>query len=154
MELRPYAPADLDDVVGLWYRTWHATFPELVHPQSQAQWRARFRDDIAAAASVWVAAVDGRIAGFFALDEGRGYLDQFFVDPAAQGHGVGGALMAKAKALCPLGLTLHTLERNRHARAFWERHGFRLVGAGVNPVNGQRNLEYRWMPRPRHGQTF
>lgn len=145
MELRPYTPADLDDVVGHWYRTWHATFPKIVHPQNQAQWRERFRDDIASTEFVWVATVDGRIAGFLALDEGRGYLDQLFVDPAAQGRGVGGALLAKAKVLCPAGLTLHTLEQNHRARAFWERHGFQPTGAGVNPVNGQRNLEYRWI---------
>ena len=146
MQLRPLAPADLDAVVALWYRTWHATLPGLVHPQSLNEWRARFHDEIGPTASVWVAAVDGRIARFLALDEGRGSLDQLFVDPAAQGHGVGGALMATAKALCPAGLTLHTLEQNHHARAFWERHDFRRAGAGVNPVNSQRNLEYRWTP--------
>ena len=46
----------------------------------------------------------------------------------------------------PHGLTLHALQANHAARAFYVRHGFVEGAAGTNRVNGQPNVEYRWTP--------
>jgi len=154
MEIRPYRPDDLDETVRLWYRTWHHTFPELRHPQTFDQWRLRFRDEISATEQVWVAEVNGRIVGFLAVKQAAGYLHQLFVDPEWQRQGIGTALMTKAKALAPEGLSLHTLEQNAEARAFWENHGFRPGRTGINPINEQRNIEYRWEPWDKPGATL
>src|SRR5712692_8594243 len=113
MNIRLYHPEDLNTVVSLWYRSWHHTFPHLQHPQSFEEWRIRFQDVIVPREAVWVAEANGSIAGFLAVVEAEGYLDQLFVDPTAQGQGVGTALMAKAKELSPTGLALRTLEQNR-----------------------------------------
>lgn len=68
------------------------------------------------------------------------YLDQIFVAPATQQQGVGTTLLNKAKELSPNGLYLETLQRN-------ERHGFLPGHTGINPNNGQPNIEYRWLPQ-------
>ena len=149
MNLRPYRAEDLAAVVALWYRAWHRAFPDARHPQPEKQWRTRFRNEIAPHQMVWVA-VDGadgdRIVGFISMVVADGYIDQLFVDPDVQGRGVGAALTAKAKELAPRGLSLHTLQRNAPARAFYEKHGFVAGATGVNPVNGLPNIWYHWDP--------
>lgn len=144
--LRPYQPDDLDAVVSLWYRVWHATFPDLTHPQTYAQWRSRFRDDLSRRGQVWVAEDSGRITGFIVVMVETGYLDQIFVETDQQRQGVGAALLNTAKQLCPTGLTLHTLQRNSQAAAFYAKHGFTAIRYGTNKLNGQPNVEYHWAP--------
>ena len=94
---------DLEEVVQLWFRSWHQAFPDLRHPQPLAQWRARFRDEFVGHREIWLAEVDGRLAGFAALARHEGVLDQLFVAPTYQGRGVGTALLAHAKARVPNG---------------------------------------------------
>ena len=143
---RPYAPSDRDAVVSLWYRSWHAAFPDLQHPQPLLVWKERFEREIEPSAEVWVTEQDGDVAGFMALLVGQGVLDQLFIAPEWSRSGAGSALVVIAKARCPAGLTLSTLERNAMARAFYERHGFRSGERGVNRVNGQPTITYRWTP--------
>jgi GNAT superfamily N-acetyltransferase len=146
LQIRPYRPDDLDAVVALWYRSWHASLPGLRHPHPIEAWHRRFREEIAQQEAVWVAERDGRLVGFLALYEARGYLDQVYVEPELRGQGIGTALLAQARRLCPSGLTLHALQANMAARAFYARHGFVEGPPGVNRVNGQPNVEYRWRP--------
>ena len=55
--------------------------------------------------------------------------------------------MDKAKATCPEGLKLHTLQENMPARAFYERHNFQVGKLSINKINNQPNVEYYWMPQ-------
>jgi len=146
LRLRPYEPADLEETVGLWYRVWHHTFPDLTHPQGPEAWAARFRDELAPHKAIWVAEAGRHIVGFMAVDEGRGVLDQLFVESSYHGGGVGTALLAKAKELVPTGLTLTTLAQNMSACRFYERHNFLRGEGGVNPVNSQPSVTYSWRP--------
>lgn len=146
IHLRLYRPDDLETVVQLWYRSWHHNFPDFQHPWPFAQWRERFQEKVAANESIWIAENAGKIVGFFVLREGDGYLDQIFVAPETQHQGVGTILLNKAKQLAPGGIYLDTLQRNASARRFYERHGFVAGRTGINPNNGQPNIEYRWMP--------
>jgi putative acetyltransferase len=152
--IRPFRPEDLDSVVDLWYDTWHATFPDLRHHEPRETWRQRFETEIAVEEQVFVADVDGQIAGFLAVkDRGgsrggsQGYLHEIFVTPDCQGRGVGSALIGLAKQLAPAGLRLHTLRRNTQAAAFYERHGFTVVSIGIGRV-GLPNAQYAWAPGP------
>lgn len=149
MILRPFASGDLEPVVEPRRRAWSQTFPDVQHPHRPEQWLTRLRDKIAPRQAVWLAlhgAGAEAILGFVSLVVADGYLDQLFVDPGAQGRGVGAALIKKAKELAPGGISLHTLQRNSPPRAFYERHGFRSAEIGVNPVNGLPNVWYRWTP--------
>jgi ribosomal protein S18 acetylase RimI-like enzyme len=147
--IRSYRPEDLDPVVDLWYDAWHAAFPDLRHHEPKEVWRRRFETEIAAEERVYVAEIDGRLAGFLAVkDRGgdQGYLHEIFVTPELQRRGVGSTLMGLAKQLAPAGLHLHTLQRNTEAARFYERHGFTVVSTGVGRV-GLPNAQYAWTPR-------
>ena len=61
-------------------------------------------------------------------------VEMLFVDPDFFRRGVGGALLAHAKAAHQR-LTLDVNEQNPQARAFYERQGFRVVGRSA--LDGQ-----------------
>jgi putative acetyltransferase len=146
--IRACRTADLDPLVELWYDTWHATFPDLRHHEPKDVWRRRFEQEIAIEEQVFVAELDGRIVAFLAVKDqgaGLGYLHEIFVAPEHQQRGLGSRLMALAKELAPAGLSLHTLQRNAQAAAFYERHGFAVVSRGIGRV-GLPNAKYAWTP--------
>jgi putative acetyltransferase len=70
--------------------------------------------------SLRAAETGGRVAGF-ALASGR-HLDMLFVDPAAQGGGIGAALLddAVAHGVC----SLECFRANAPARRFYDRRGW------------------------------
>ena len=57
-------------------------------------------------------------------------LDQLYIAPGHQGHGIGRRLVDLAKAVSPAGLTLYTFQVNERARRFYERNGFTVVPDG------------------------
>lgn len=146
--IRSYTEDDLDTVVTLWYKSWSNAFPELKHPQPFEAWKSRFKNDLAINSTVWVAENQSRIVGFIVINEIKGILEQIFVDVDVQRVGIGTALLNKAKAICPLGLLLTTLQQNVQARKFYEKNGFVAGKLGVNTVNGLVNIEYTWAPSP------
>lgn len=142
--IRCYNCEDLDKVVALWYRSWTHSFPNLNHPLPFEQWKSRFENEYAKNADVWVAASPGRIVGFIVVRDN--VIAQIFVDVDIQRCGVGTALLNQAKKISPNGLRLTTLEQNFQGRRFYEKHGFVAGVTGINPINGQPNVEYCWNP--------
>jgi len=69
----------------------------------------------------WLAERDGVPQGY-ALVRAT-WLDQLFVDPDAQGAGVGGVLLDAVKGLRPDGFCLWVFESNAPARAFYAHRG-------------------------------
>ncbi|TLP54874.1 GNAT family N-acetyltransferase [Microbispora tritici] len=96
------------------------------------------------ASQVWVAVLRGRIAGFACLN--GGWLDHLYITPAAQGRGVGTALLGHAKEAHPHVLDLHVFQQNDGARRFYERHGFTLVEERDGSDNEENlpDAHYRW----------
>jgi GNAT superfamily N-acetyltransferase len=75
---------------------------------------------------VWVAEVDGKIAGFAAVVEGE--LDGLFVEPELWRRGIGAALVETATHEARRkGLSLSVVA-NHAARGFYERCGFSHEG--------------------------
>jgi ribosomal protein S18 acetylase RimI-like enzyme len=142
--IRPYIDTDLDNVVALWYRSWSDAFSSLIHPQPFEQWKSRFQNDYSQQGNTWVATSQDRVVGFVVVNDH--VISQIFVAVAMQGRGVGTALLNHAKNLYPNGLRLTTLQQNEPARRFYGKHGFVAGAVGVNPVNGQPNIEYYWKP--------
>lgn len=140
--IRQYVDEDLDEVIALWYRSWTHTFPNLKHPQPFEQWKSRFQNDYAKQEDVWVAATQAQIVGFVVVSDS--VITQIFVDIDAQRSGVGTALLNQAKRISPSGLRLTTLKQNVQARQFYEKQGFVAGTRGLNPINGQPNIEYHW----------
>ncbi len=150
--LRPYTPADFEETVAVWRASKRAAFP---YVEAQQRWTleddaGHFRRVISVEYEVWLAEVEGRIAGLLARRDD--FVDQLFVRPDLQRCGVGTALLRKAAELSPGGLRLFTFQRNRPARSFYEKHGFRAVKFGLSaPPENEPDVEYRWEPPPRIG---
>jgi ribosomal protein S18 acetylase RimI-like enzyme len=155
MKVRPYRPADLAQVVALWRASKRAAFP---YVEVQQLYKLRddtdyFRDVVAQECNVWLAegaaepgsGPGGQILGLIALRDDL--IDQLFVGVDVQRRGVGSALLAKAKEQSPDQLRAYTFQKNVPARAFFERHGFVIVRAGISPPpENEPDLEYLWRP--------
>jgi ribosomal protein S18 acetylase RimI-like enzyme len=122
--LRPAEPADGPEVAALYTATRAAAVP-LMPParHTAAEDVAHFSGLLADGEhEAWVAEQDGRILGFAVLT--RTWLDGLYVHPAAQGQGIGTALLELAQSLRPDGLGLWVFETNTPARGLYRRHGF------------------------------
>jgi putative acetyltransferase len=144
--LRPYQPADEDPAIELWRRTWQVAYPRLDFTARLDWWRARWRNELTAMASITVAESGGRLVGFVTVDPGTGYLDQIVVAPEAWGSAIAGALLAEAKRLSPAGLDLAVNADNGRAIRFYEREGFVVTGTDVNPRSGAPINKMAWRP--------
>ena len=144
--LRPYRAADEDTAIELWRRTWQIAYPRLDFTARVDWWRARWRNELVAAASIVVAESSGRLLGFVTVDPTTGYLDQIVVAPEAWGSALAGALLAEAKRLSPTGLDLAVNADNARAIRFYEKQGFVVTGSDVNPRSGAPINKMAWRP--------
>ncbi|GGH09184.1 hypothetical protein GCM10007036_05070 [Alsobacter metallidurans] len=103
--------------------------PEYLASRTDATFAERFTTSLD---RVRLAERDGAVIGFTMVT--AGHLDMLFVDPAAQGSGAGSALLADAEARGAC--TLESFRDNHPARAFYERHGWRLTRAYDRDVGG------------------
>lgn len=103
------------------------------------------------ASELWIAERHGVPLGFATI--GGDWLDHLYVEPAAQGHGIGEALLAQAKRRRD-SLDLHVFEQNTRAHAFYERHGFALLaksdGSGNEERLPDRHMRWRRQRLPEH----
>jgi ribosomal protein S18 acetylase RimI-like enzyme len=130
--IRRATPADAPAIAAVQARAWRHAYADIVEPERMpdpTERELRWRERLAERAEVYVFDQDGQVAGFAALD--RCELRAIYVDPPAQGAGVGTALLATAeRALRAAGhreAFLWVFEANGLARAFYERHGWQLV---------------------------
>jgi GNAT superfamily N-acetyltransferase/chorismate mutase len=121
LELRPATVDDLPAVADLLIRAREAAYPAM--PQG-----IHLPDDVRAwvpgwdltTHSVWLASADS-LLGYARFDDI--WLDDLYVEPAAQGTGVGSALLDVVKAQRPSGFCLWVFESNEPARAFYRARG-------------------------------
>jgi GNAT superfamily N-acetyltransferase len=73
---------------------------------------------------VWVAEKDGLVVGFASIYHPSSLVQNLFVDPGWQHHGVGTLLLERACAHLPRPARLRCLASNQGARAFYERNGW------------------------------
>lgn len=135
--LRPALTDDLPAVAELHLAARAAAYPAMprsVHPPEEARsWVAGW--DLTAY-DVWVAVgAGGGLLGYARFDDV--WLDDLYVDPAAQGAGVGSALLDLVKSQRPGGFCLWVFEANEPARAFYRRHGL----VELEHTDGQANEE-------------
>ncbi len=144
--LRRYADADEAAAIELWRRTWQHAYPHLDFTARLEWWRERWRRELVPAATITLAVSGGALIGVVTVDPKTGYLDQLVVEPEAWGSGVAAALVAEAKRIAPAGLDLHVNQDNARAVRFYERQGFVVTGADVNPRSGAPTLKMSWRP--------
>lgn len=104
-----------------------------------------FTPEMMAAWTIWVAERDGRIAGMVCLhmDGDRAELENFFVEPDAQGQGIGSALMQVfTDTARQRGATTIGLDADPNAEGIYHRLGFVTVGRSPSG-----SIPGRFLPR-------
>jgi GNAT superfamily N-acetyltransferase len=149
IQIRPFHQDDTTAIVDLSLRAWEPVFDSLqavlgpaIFLRLHRDWRADQRravEDVLAAADVdvWVAAADGRIAGFAATklhpERHIGEVFMIAVDPRDQNNGVGAQLMGFAvDRLRDSGMTVAMVDTggdpgHAPARHVYEKAGFTLL---------------------------
>lgn len=150
LSLRRYEAQDEEAAIGLWLRTWQATYPTIDFAARLDWWRERWRSELVPTTTVTLAEIgnglDRGLVGFVTVDPRTRYLDQLVVAPEHWGSTVGKALIAEAKRLSPGGLLLDVNIDNNRAIRFYEKRGFVITGPGKNPRSGKPVHRMRWQP--------
>lgn len=144
--IRKATPDDAEAAADVWLASFKATYPfPPAHPDEDV--RRWIRDELVPRGETFVAVEpDGAIVGFMTMQGDD--LDQLYVRPDRFDRGIGSRFVALAKQLRPRGLWLYTFQVNARARAFYERHGFRVLflGSGESNEEHQPDARYAWAP--------
>lgn len=131
MLLRPYTPADLDELLTLFYETVHTVNARDYTPPQLDAWaprevdRARWDSTLQAHTSL-VAVEAGQIIGFGDIDA-TGYLDRLYVHKDWQRRRIATALCDALEG--SVTASLLTTHASVTARPFFEARGYRVVHA-------------------------
>jgi ribosomal protein S18 acetylase RimI-like enzyme len=127
-----HATRDDADALGeIGVRAFRHNYAEILDPEflaglDAADWAGEWRAAIGHGDRVvLVAEVADRVVGFASVRD-DGDLRTLYVDPVAQGAGVGTQLLAEAEAAGAR--SLEVFEANGHARGFYEARGWRDAG--------------------------
>jgi ribosomal protein S18 acetylase RimI-like enzyme len=130
--IRPATPDDAEAIARVEVRTFRYAYADIVDPEflagmdvddRAADWREALGSG---ARAVWVAEAEGRVVGYASIRQTE--LRTLYVDPVAQGAGVGTRLLAEAQAAGAA--ELEVFEANGHGRHFYEARGWRDTGPG------------------------
>jgi putative acetyltransferase len=144
--LRPYRATDEDAAIELWRSTWQIAYPHLDFTARLDWWRQRWREELVPVARITIAELAGQMIGFVTVDPATGYLDQIVVAREAWGSRIADALIEEAKRISPAGLDLAVNADNARAIRFYEKQGFVITGADVNPRSGAPVHKMAWRP--------
>ena len=140
--LRPVTTDDLPAVAELHLAARHGAgdaFPPPAHPDHEARtWVAGW--DLATY-DVWVAERGGEPSGYARWTPT--WLDDLYVHPDHQGHGVGSALFELVASTRPDGFCLWVFESNAPARAFYRRQGCIELERSDGSANEERAPDIR-----------
>lgn len=145
MNLRRADLADAPAIAALMRTTFRVSLPFLPDLHSAAQDLAYVSSHLIPDTTVWVAEINGVIAGYVAcrLD----WIDHLYIHPDRQGQGIGAVLLAKAmEGGEPR--QLWTFQQNARARRFYEARGFRAVEFTDGTGNAEKtpDVRYEWRP--------
>lgn len=142
MWLRTASRSDIAAIHALLVETLHATYDdvlghELVNRLTvQGHSMEILGRYLTQPSSEYVVADDSKAlcGGAYAVQSGDTvFLHQLYVQPEQQNQGVGKQLLAEIEACFPAAhrIQLHVFEKNRRAIHFYERCGYKIIGAPV-----------------------
>lgn len=143
--LRRAGPDDIEAIARISRTARAEAMPWLPVLHTAGEDRAFFGRVLDDGHEIWVAEVDGRVAGFAAMHEG--FLDHLYISPEHQRRGIGDALFARAKESMPGGFRWYVFQENRGARRFYEARGGAVVE--LRDRGGEEQLPdalYQWRP--------
>lgn len=140
-------PGDLAEALDVWVAAWQIAYPSIDF-NSRRDWAASHIANLERGGAVSHLAIhDGRIVGLLVVDPKTGYLDQLVVATDCQGRGVAKALLHQAQEIAPGGIDLHVNQDNARAIRFYQKSGFVISGADVNPRSGAPVHKMSWRPK-------
>ena len=145
--VRDAVPADGGRIADVFLAARHTAMPWLWSPRTEEEVRWWFGGlPERTGGRVLVGERNGIVLGFAEVLPGE--LNHLYVDPGAQGTGVGSALFAAATRLEPAGLELWTFQRNAAARAFYAARGcVELYGTdGADNEEREPDVRIAWAP--------
>jgi GNAT superfamily N-acetyltransferase len=146
--VRPATDLDASAIADVFLTSRQDALPYLPRVHSDDETRQWIAAVVVRRGGVWVAELDGRIAGFLSVVGEE--LDHLYVRPGYYRQGIGDRLLAKAKELSPGRLRLFTFQRNVRARTFYEARGFRTLDFNDGSRNEEHepDVRYEWVPLP------
>ena len=106
----------------------------------------KFKHELLNSWDFFIAELDNQIVGLLALKPDAKQLDQLFIAPARQGHGVGVQLLELAKQKLPKGMWLRTAELNKRAILFYSSAGFSVDRVEPRPEWDRNDVIMSWKP--------
>jgi ribosomal protein S18 acetylase RimI-like enzyme len=148
--VRPYAPHDWDDLCRIHDA---ARLDELRNSVGVAAFLTladTYETEGLFEADVWVAEIDGEVAGFIAATSEE--ITWLYVDTGLYRRGVARALTNHVLARASKPVELEVLEGNDGARAFYERMGFVWQSSTTGKLAGNERFQATghtlvWTPR-------
>jgi putative acetyltransferase len=142
LPIRPAEPEDIKAVARLHRAVRTACLPHLPELHTPEEDLRFFRERVFPTCTVWVGR-GARVAGYCAFRDG--WVEHLYVEPAAQGRGLGSALLNQAM-VGQSHLKLWVFQKNTPAIGFYSRHGFRLVELSDGSGNEEREPDalYEW----------
>ncbi len=140
--LEDFRPEHRDELVAMWRESFEHGVG-IKDPNPLEAQRRYLIDVVEPNNTLRVAFQEGRIVGFVAASKGS--IAQLYVRKGFHRRGIGSRLLEWAKEQSSGSLRLFTFERNAVARAFYEAHGFRIVGRGFERMWLLDDLTYQWV---------
>jgi ribosomal protein S18 acetylase RimI-like enzyme len=134
---------DMEEAARVHRASFDDALPWLVGLHTPEEDRWFYRERVFAACQIWGAFDRDIMTGLIAFRDG--WIDQLYVHPAVQRHGVGSALLQVAQSMSA-SLQLWTFQRNHAARHFYERRGFVLMRQTDGSANEEKEPDalYLW----------
>ncbi len=142
MQIRPLRKEELIKVQSIAYRTWPSTFGEILSPE-QISYMLKMMYDVSVLESQWqkghtflLAEENGQEMGFAGFElnyseSPKAKLHKIYLLPAAQGKGIGKALILevanRAREAGQKSLLLNVNKYNQKAIEFYQRIGFNEI---------------------------
>lgn len=145
MILRPATPDDAPAIAILLRTTFRVSLPFLPELHTAEEDLAFASGHLMVDNTVWVAEVEGVVAGYIAFRPG--WIEHLFVHPDWQGTGIGPTLLAKALE-DGQPRQLWTFQENARARRFYEARGFRAVELTDGQGNEEKTPDVRYLWEP------
>jgi GNAT superfamily N-acetyltransferase len=142
--IRPASADEYDEIARVWMNSFCSTGLEAPSNFMLANLRARVPREVEKGWSLFVADDGGTLAAMLALHLPKKYLDQLFVAPEYQDHGLGRRLLAFTRQQLPDEIELRCIRENEKAWRWYEREGFVHEKEQVEPMTGYTMKYYRW----------
>ena len=153
-EIRPALPQDIPSLAGIYQRAvliscadWYSR-EQILAWQDAATDPGNWLDSFQNTHSLVALDRHAHPVGFGDLHPLSGLRGRLYVDPQAQGKGIGTALLSGLEEMLRLsGHSAVSLESALNARQFYENRGYACLGTVSLPFNGVLFTQYRMMKR-------